>query len=116
MRYWTVSGQGSSRAEFVIRKALDLLHLLGDTLPLPPSVLAHEGVGQIQVGVVSLVASAVHQGLLGRGQVTRQTPVMGAVTVEAEEAVVRVEAGHEPGVERGREVTSSQRPEAWPRQ
>lgn len=87
--------------------------LLGSSLA-PVLAPGQEGVGQIQVGVVSLVSpacltSAVHQGLLGgRGQVTRQTPGVSVAMMEAEQTVVRVQARHQPGVERGREVASGE--------
>ena len=109
MGYWTVSSQGSSGAEFVITA-----RLLGP--PLPPMPSGQEGVGQIQVGVVSLVAPAglTMQGLLGsRGQVTRETPGVTMAMMEAEQTVVRVQTWHQPGVERGRETMASGEA-SWP--
>ena len=102
MRYWTVSGQGSSvGAEFVIRRTL-----LG--LPLA-QVLAprEEGVWQIQVGVVSLVSPGLTV-MCSRGQVTTQTPGVAMAMVEAEQTVVRVQARHQAGIQRGWEVTSGE--------
>ena len=89
--------------------------LLGPSAGPVPGPSGQEGVGQIQVGVVSLVSapacltSAVHQGLLGgRGQVTRQAPGVTMAMMEAEQTVVRVQARHQAGVERGWEVTSGE--------
>ena len=92
MRYWTgVSSQGSSRAEFVIRETLDTL--LGHSLPL--AVLSKEGVGQVEMRVVSLVPGPL---IVLTGQV-REAACVGVV--EAEEAVVGVQPRQQPGVERG---------------
>ena len=100
-----MSGQGSSvGAEFVIRRTL-----LG--LPLAQVLTPwEEGVGQIQVRVVSLVTPGLTM-MCGRGQVTTQTPGVAMAMVEAEKTVVRVQTRHEAGIQRGWEVTSR---EAWP--